>query len=162
MNADPGRVAEFARANGQALLRFAYLLTGGRGAEAEDLVQGVLATLVERGLNGIADPLAYARRAVVNAHRSQARRGIAERAALPRLVERDPGPDRRSEDRAVILPALEALSPDERAVVILRYYADLPDEEIAAVLGCARATVRSHAHRAMTKLRRELGEDERN
>ena len=51
-------------------------------------------------------------------------------------------------------PALDTLSADERAVIVLRYYADLPDAEIADILGCARATVRSHAHRAFATLRR--------
>ena len=51
-------LGEFADAHGQALLRFAFLLTGGRGPAAEDLVQTVLTRLVDRGLGGLDDPLA--------------------------------------------------------------------------------------------------------
>lgn len=55
-----------------------------------------------------------------------------------------------------MLAALEALSERERIAVVLRYYEDLPDEEIAAVLDCSRSTVRSLVHRALPTLREHL------
>ncbi|CCI52342.1 sigma-70 family RNA polymerase sigma factor [Nostocoides jenkinsii] len=158
MNVRDPRVEALAREHGQNLLRVAYLLTGGRALDAEDLVQSVFATLLERGLDGVDNPLAYARRALVNAHNSTARRAITERGVVARLP--DPTgriadrPTDAVEHRMVILPALDTLSADERAVIVLRYYADLPDAEIAEMLGCARATIRSHAHRAFATLRR--------
>jgi RNA polymerase sigma factor (sigma-70 family) len=51
---------------------------------------------------------------------------------------------------------LQALPPDLRAVLVLRFYEDLPDSEIARVVGCAPVTVRTRAHRAITKLRKEM------
>ncbi len=149
-------VATFAAAHGDALLRFAYLLTGGDDAEAEDLVYSVLARLVERGLEGLIDPGAYARTSIVNAHRSALRSRSVQRRALPRLRLATESSASGSDDRLTLLSALADLSVRERAVVVLRYYEDLDDQAIADVVGCSRATVRSLAHRAMPKLRARL------
>lgn len=151
-------VAAFAETHGQALLRFAYLLTGGNSADAEDLVYAVLARLVERGLDGLDNPAAYARTSIVNAHRSGVRRASLHRRTLPQLHERMATAPGRSDDRLTLLAALRQLSDRERAVVVLRYLEDLDDEAIAAILKCSRPTVRSLAHRAMPKLRAELSE----
>ena len=62
----------------------------------------------------------------------------------------DPG------ERLDVLAALRTLGEKERAAVVLRYWADLPDDEIAETLGCARATVRSLVHRALPRLREQL------
>ncbi len=151
-------VDEFCRAHGQGLIDFAFFLTGGQGALAEDLVQTVLTTLVARGLDGLDDPGAYARRGVVNAFRSHGRHAVVERKVHPRLAagERPTGADGSSEDRITMLAALEDLTDRERVAVVLRYYEDLPDERIAEVLECSRSTVRSLVHRALPKLRRHL------
>lgn len=122
-----GDLGAFDAAQGQALLRFTFLLTGGHAAQAEDLLQTVLARIAVRGLADIDDPVAYA----------------------PSLV---------TDDQITMLEALMRLSERERCVVVLRYYEDLPDDEIAQVLGCSRSTVRSLVHRALPKLRVELGE----
>jgi RNA polymerase sigma factor (sigma-70 family) len=151
-------VADFAAAQGDALLRFAYLLTGGDDAEAEDLVYAVLARLVERGLQGLADPGAYARTSVVNAHRSALRRRSVQRRALPRLQVAAESGTSGSDDRLTLFSALDDLSDRERAVIVLRYYEDLDDQSIADILRCPRTTVRSLAHRAMPKLRARLAE----
>lgn len=154
---DLGDLGAFADAHGQALTRFAYLLTGGRDA-AEDLVQTVLLRLMSRGIADLADPVAYARRSLVNEHRDQLRRNThraAHRATHeppPDLV-RDPA---SAEDRLAVLAALAVLTARERAAVVLRYYEDLADQDIAGLLGCSRATVRSLIHRATPKLRRAL------
>lgn len=155
-----GDLGEFFARHGQALLRFAFLLTGGRGDQAEDLVHTVLARLVARGLDDLDDPLSYARRGIVNEHRSLGRHAAVQRRVLPRLAaERDAGQgSAESDDRLTVLEALGALTDRERAVVVLRYYEDLPDPEIAAIVGCSRPTVRSLVHRAVPKLRARLGE----
>ena len=152
------RVDAFVREEGQALLRFAFLLTGGHASAAEDLVQSVLLRLVDRGIHDLANPATYARRAIVNEHRSLGRRARVHLRALTRVgagsgvVAQSTAP----EDRSAILPALGVLSDRERAAVVLRYYEDLPDDDIAEALGCSRVTVRSLVHRAIPKLKREL------
>ena len=148
---------DFVHAHGQALLRFAFLLTGGRAAEAEDLVQTVLLRLTARGIDDLDDPTTYARRAILNERRSVGRRASSYLRLVPRLAPADthyttPAID----DRMAIFEALRVLSVRERAVVVLRYYEDLSDIEIADVLGCSRATVRSLAHRATPKLQGAL------
>jgi RNA polymerase sigma factor (sigma-70 family) len=65
---------------------------------------------------------------------------------------------RQVADRDALVRALGALAPKQRAVLVLRYWEDLPDPEIAAALNCSPATVRSQASRALTRLR-ELSSD---
>ncbi len=149
----------FAQAEGQALLRFAFLLTGGNAAASEDLVQTVLLRLVDRGIDDLADPRTYARRAVLNEHRSGGRRVRTHLRALPRLRGAGPAttdPTSAAGDRLDVFTALRSLSDRERAAVVLRYYEDRTDPDIAEILGCSRATVRSLVHRAIPKLKRAL------
>jgi RNA polymerase sigma factor (sigma-70 family) len=149
---------DFAAAHGQALLTFAYLLTGGHRAQAEDLVQTVLTRLVARGLQGLDEPRAYARRSLVNEYTSQGRRGSTYQRVLARWSgsDRDHAPGPQPEDRLAVLDALRDLTERERSVIVLRYYEDLPDVEIAEIVGCSRSTVRSIVHRALPKLRERL------
>lgn len=153
---DTDALEAFVLERGPALQRFAFLLTAGRGPEAEDLVQTVLARMLQRDLGPVEDLTAYARRALVNEHTSAGRRESTRRRALPRLAAEDRGTDADPADRFAVLAALRTLGDRERAAVVLRYYADLPDEEIADELGCARATVRSLVHRALPRLREHL------
>lgn len=155
-SADQASLEAFAREQGQRLLRCAFLLTGGNGAAAEDLVQTVLMRLSARGIDDLDDPFSYARRAMLNEQISGARRASTLRRGLTRIGPPHDEVSGPSDDRLSILGALETLSARERAVIVLRYYEDLPDPEIAAVLGCSRVTVRSLAHRANRKLRNEL------
>ena len=164
-----GAVAQFASEHGQRLLDFAFLLTGGRSAQSEDLVQTVLVRLVSRGLDGIDNPSAYAHRAIVNEHRSRGRHTRTHDRTAPLLAVPDStaattsgGHDGsgtgRTDDRLTVLRALTTLSDRERAAIVLRYYDDLPDADIADLLGCSRPTVRSIIHRAVPKLRAQLGD----
>lgn len=148
----------FVREEGQGLLRFAFLLTGGHPASAEDLVQTVLLRLTDRGIGNLADPGTYARRCIINEQRSLRRRTQAQLRALSRLRGRSDSDEhvRASEDRLAVLAALEVLSDRQRAAIVLRYYEDLADAEIAEVLGCSRATVRSLVHRAVPQLKQAL------
>lgn len=138
-------------------MRFAYLLTGEAHA-AEDLVQTVLERLSRRGIADLDDPASYARRSLVNLHRTIGRRA----ATYLRIVRRLPAPEAPAspdvELRDAVRRALGTLSPRQRAAVVLRFYEDRPDEEIAEILGCERATVRSLVARALPKLRPYLEE----
>lgn len=157
-------LAEFVEDHAQGLLRFAFLITGGRSSDAEDLVYDVLARLAARGLDGLTDPRAYARTSIMNQYRSSYRRQSVQRRVLGRLAQ-DRGPTTATttpEDRITVLAALGDLSERERAAIVLRYYEDLDDTEIASILCCSRSTVRSLVHRAMPKLRSRLDETYRN
>ncbi len=147
-------VATLARQHGLELTRFAYLISGDRD-RAEDLVQDALLAMHRRFGPTIRadDPLAYARRAIVNANISWSRR------PLRRELPTDQVPERPSD---VVAPdddlwqLLQKLDRRPRAVLVLRYYLGYPDIDIADVLGCRRATVRSIAARALADLRGRL------
>ncbi len=149
-------VAEYVRGRYPQLLRRAYLLTGDRGA-AEDLVQDVLGRSwqrLERG--GVHDVDAYLNRALVNAavsrwrHRSRIRE-------LPWRAPPEPAsaPDRADElaERDRMWRALQSAPPRQRAVLVLRYYEDLPEREVAALLGVSVGTVRSQNAKGLARLR---------
>jgi RNA polymerase sigma-70 factor (sigma-E family) len=131
------------------MVRLAFLLTGGSGA-AEELVQEAFFQ-VHRRWESIEHPAAYLRTAVVHGAASHRRR---------RDLERAKGYERRSEAVAEMaepaddLRAALAQLPDrQRAAIVLRYYEDLPDGEIAALLGCRVPAVKSLLHRALHQLR---------
>lgn len=151
-----GELAEFAAQQGSGLVRFAYLLTGDAHA-AEDLVQSVLLQLSRRGITDLDDPGPYARRSIVNLHHTLGRRAATYVRILPRLRAPEPATT-DVELRDAVRRALDTLSPRQRAAVVLRYYEDRPDEEIAEILGCAQATVRSLVARALPRLRPYLEE----
>ena len=146
---------------GDRLLRVAYQLTHDRAA-AQDLVQDALlavyGSLNRRGLEP-GDYYAYLRRAVVNEYTRTRRLRASSEIVTDTLPDRPDGepPENRIADREQWWHALAALSPRQRAVLVLRYYEDLGDREIAAALGCRDATVRSLASRGLAALR-ELAE----
>ena len=144
------------------VLRLAYLLTGNRHV-AEDLTADVFARMGARGWDGIDDRGAYLCRAVVNAATSRWRRLATERAAVARWGSREAtvGTDPTSlvDDLArsdVLWQALSDLPMRQRTVLVLRYYDDLSEAEIADVLGVGRGTVKSSAARGLARLRRGL------
>jgi DNA-directed RNA polymerase specialized sigma24 family protein len=90
----------------------------------------------------------------VSARRKSAR--ILPRAAVPdRRVAPDPAAG--VDDRDELLQLIARLPRKQRAIVAMRHYADLPDDQIAAALHCTQSTVRSNAARALATLRREIG-----
>lgn len=133
---------------------------------AEDIVQDVFARLHRRHgsrLHDVADPNAYLTAGVMNAARSVLRRRRVARAYLP--PSRDPAP--AAEDEALLLlgegdreviRALGRLTPRQRQVMVLRYWSELSEREIAEVLRVSTGTVKSTAHRALALLRGHLGE----
>jgi RNA polymerase sigma-70 factor (sigma-E family) len=160
--AAPPAFDEWVAARSAALLRFAYLLTGSQ-SEAEDAVQSALErTLARWGhVSRVEDPDTYVRRIIVNEHISlwrRWRRRVSPVAEVVQAEHADPAEGIVHADAVRRMCA--ALPPAQRAAVVLRFYQDLDYREIAVLLGCAEATARSHVHRALLALRRELGADE--
>jgi RNA polymerase sigma-70 factor (sigma-E family) len=156
-------VDELFRAHAVSLVRVAVLLLGDQ-ASAEDVVQDAFLRLYQ-ALPGLRDPakaLPYLRTCVVNGSRSLLR---ARRRALLRRPQPEPpvwsaeSAAMLSEDRRAVLCAVARLPLRAREVLTLRYYLDLADDEIAAVLGVSRGTVSSTAARAQARLAQELKED---
>jgi RNA polymerase sigma-70 factor (sigma-E family) len=148
----------FVRARHPALLRYGHLLTGDPHSAA-DLVQDAL----ER--TGLAwsrvrqdDPEGYVRRVMVNRHISVWRRVRRERlvAEAPESAYAASAP--HVEDAMWV--ALGSLARRQRAVLVLRYYEDLSEAEIARVLGCAPGTVKSQAAKGLASLRAALHDKE--
>jgi RNA polymerase sigma-70 factor (sigma-E family) len=147
---------EFVIERGEALRRFALMLCGDRHS-AEDLVQAVLAKAYTRWsrISAMQRPEAYVKTVLVNQHlRWWRRRSEVPVAALAEAEVADGASAYASRDAAWDL--LGRLPRRQRAVLVLRYYEDLADTDIAAILGCAPATVRSQAARALATLRAAL------
>ena len=146
---------DYVLARSRALLRTAYLLTGNQ-ADAEDLVQSALAKTY-LAWDRIADRNAldgYVRRAMVNTHISWWRRRRLEEFPTDDL------PDQAVADHAIssdmqdsLRRAIDRLPQRMRAAVMLRYYEDMTEAEIAQVLGISLGTVKSTVSRAVAKLR---------
>jgi RNA polymerase sigma-70 factor (sigma-E family) len=148
----------FAEAAFPRLRRTAFLLCGD-WHHAEDLAQTTLTSvfaswrrLVRRDeVNG------YATKTLLNAYLADRRRKWHGEVPVGDLLDRpvdQPGP----ELRLTMIEALATLPPKARAVIILRYWADLSIEQTATVLGCSEGTVKSQSARALDKLRSQLDE----
>ena len=150
---------EYVAARGPALLRAATQLTSDR-AEAEDLLQAALAKtyLAWDRINDRASVDGYVRRAMVNTQISWWRRRKLEIYPTDELPDQ-PVDDhtRRSEMHDALGRALDRLPPRQRLAVVLRYYEDMPEAEIAEVLGVSVGTVKSTVSRAMARLRDDAG-----
>lgn len=154
--------SEFVLGRSSALLRFAYLLTGDRHL-AEDLTQEALVRAHRRwsAIVGEEGPEPYVRKAILRQYLSwRRRRSSAERpsAELPETPVGGVHGDiaARVAEADAMWTLLRTLSRSQRAAVVLRYYEDLPDAEIARLLGCSPSTVRVHAFHALQKLRAAL------
>jgi RNA polymerase sigma-70 factor (sigma-E family) len=152
----------FVRAHLPRLLRYAAMLTGERELAA-DLVQDVLVKAYRRW-SRIADadhPDRYVLRMVTNGYLSWRHSRAARLIATGDLPDEVRSGDFASDHalREDMWQRLARLPRRQRAVVVLRYYEQLTDAEIADVLGCAQPTVRAHAHRALTTLRNGLTVD---
>jgi RNA polymerase sigma-70 factor (sigma-E family) len=148
---------DYVRANGAGLLRFAYLLCGD-AHRAEDFVQEALVRCHRRWARIERDcgPDAYVRKAILRQYLSWRRRRSAGERVVARVRDHPADPDatQRVVDQDALLRVLARLPRRQRAVLVLRFYEDLPDDRIAEALGCSRATVRVHARRGMEWLRR--------
>lgn len=144
---DDGFVALY-RDRYDAMVRLAYLMTGSR-AITEELVQDAFVS-VHRSWDRAESPRAYLRTAVVNACRSWGRRRALE------LLRKPAPPDPVLLVTDELWDVLQTLPPRQRAAIVLRFYEDLPDEEIAVLLGCKVPTVRTAIFRGLAKLRKEV------
>jgi len=147
--------ADFYREAYPGAVRLAWLLTHDHAA-AEDVVQDVFVRLRTR-LGTLEHRTAYLRTAIVNGCRDRARSAGRADAGWHRLrvVSEVSSTDKPSE----LLDAVGHLPYKQRAVLVLRYWADLPEGEIAAIVGVRPATVRSITSRALDRLRRELPDE---
>lgn len=156
---------ELVAARGQALTRLAFLLTQDPH-DAHDVVQTTLVQAFARWSRVAAAerPEAYVRRMLVNAY-LDSRKGRTERptepddAALDRAVVDEDVAERLAE-RGRMWRALAQLPRQQRAVLVLRYYESLTDDEIARVLDVAPGTVRTHAARGLAALRQICSDDD--
>ena len=151
---------EFATARLPALLRFAAVLTGER-ALAEDVVQEVLIRASSRWaqIGALDRPERYVRKMITNEYLSTRRRSWRTVPAGPGAdIDHRLSPDHSGAhaERDALRAELAKLPRRQRAVVVLRYYEDLPDREIAEIIGCRPATVRGYAARALRALRVEM------
>jgi RNA polymerase sigma-70 factor (sigma-E family) len=155
---DDGGFREYVATRSRALLRTAYLLTGNK-ADAEDLVQAALAKtylawdrIEDRGaVDG------YVRRAIVNTHISWWRRRRVEEYPTDEI------PDQAVADHSIASDLQESMRraidrlPDRmRTAVVLRYYEDMTEAEVAEILGVSLGTVKSTVSRAVAKLRGDV------
>ena len=149
---------EFVRSDLPGLSRFAAVLCGDRWL-AEDVVQEVLARAQGRWttIAALDRPDAYVRRMIVNEFLSWRRR-LRRNVLMSSVPELPSTADLAAQhaDREALVAELAKLPRKQRAVIVLRYYGGLSDREIAADLGCSAGTVRSHASRALARLRVEM------
>lgn len=145
-------------ARAPALLRLAVMLTGDR-TEAEDLLQATLVRTQRHAdrIASMAAPAAYLRRAMLHEHLSGVRR-LARRVRTTPLEGQDAAVDQphQLDQRDETWRLLATLPRQQRAVLVLRFYEDLPDSQIAEALGCGEPTVRSNASRALATLRTRM------
>ncbi|MGA5300583.1 RNA polymerase sigma factor [Nucisporomicrobium flavum] len=159
----PPAINELYHARRLGLVRLAVLMVDDL-ATAEDIVQDVFAALYRRhgaDLRTVADPEAYLTSGVMNAARSALRRRRTARAYVPPPAGTAPAAEEQmllADGDREVLGALGELTVRQRQVVVLRYWSELSEQEIADVLHVSRGTVKSTASRALTILRGLLGE----
>jgi RNA polymerase sigma-70 factor (sigma-E family) len=153
--ADDEAFEAFVRAHGSTLVRLAGALTGNPHV-SEEVVQSALERVFLRWPR-LDDPLAYSRQVVVNLCRDRGRgAGRRERVGLP--FTDSPAPDviGASDDRDQLVRAVRALPYRQRAVLVLRFWHDLTEQQAADALGIRAGTVKSQTSRALQRLRQLL------
>jgi RNA polymerase sigma-70 factor (sigma-E family) len=152
------RYVRFVQERHAALYRTAFLLTGNHHT-AQDAVQSTLVKVYTswKRVRRADRPVAYVHRMLANEVASMHRRRAAREVPTERPQDlpggrRPVGMEERVAEAETVWRALSALSERQRAVVVLRYYADLSEAEIAETLGVAPGTVKAHAHAALAAL----------
>ncbi|MFJ4520497.1 SigE family RNA polymerase sigma factor [Streptomyces sp. NPDC088810] len=146
---------EFVAGRSTALLRTAVLLSGGDRHAAEDLLQNALVKAAGRWQR-IDEPEAYVRQVLYRQQISRWRLKWRRRevtVAEPPEPGRVPDAAGAAELRLVLRTALSRLTARQRTMLVLRYFEDLPEAEVARILGCSVGTVRSTTHRSLARLR---------
>ncbi len=149
----------------EGLRRTAFLMTWD-AQEADDLVQVTWATVARQWprVSRMDHPVAYARRVLTNAAIDGRRQRERRRLEVPLSGTDGREPADAAADRALravddqhdLRLALSGLSTRQRTVLVLRYWEDLPEQEVAELLGCSVGTVKSTASRALAQLRENL------
>ena len=154
--AEPDGFRDFVETRSSALLRSGWLLTGD-WTSAEDLVQTALAAAWPRwaSLRRQDAPELYVRKIMVNTFLRWRQRRWTGEIATGRLPESPAFGDvfAQVDARQSLLAALDRLPARQRAVVVLRYFADQTESQTAAAMGCSVGAVKSHAARALARLR---------
>lgn len=151
---------DFVQSQWASLYRTAFLLTGDH-QRAEDVVQTALMKLYLAWprVVSMSHPAAYARTVVVNQLTSWWRlRSNSERPTPNRTDQVLPAFDEGLVEARTLWTQVLGLPPRQRAVIVLRYYEDRSEAEIAEILGISAGSVKTHAHHAMATLRNGLGE----
>lgn len=147
---------EFVTAHRPSLMRFATVLTG-QAWLAGDIVSNVLGRAFERWerIGAVDLPAAYVRRMIVNEYLSWRRhlQRTAPVADIEATLPLEPDSADERAERDAMRARLATLPRKQRAALVLRYYAGMPDAEIAVELGCSVSTVRSQISRALATLR---------
>jgi RNA polymerase sigma-70 factor (sigma-E family) len=143
----PKGFVDMYRSRWAPMVRLARLLTAADPA-AEELVQDAFVRVRERW-EAVEHPSAYVRAAVVNACRNHQRRRTIERRQLCAVAV-------TNDDRFELRDAIARLPARQRSAVVLRYYEDLPEAQIAELLGCSVPAVKSLLHRAVQDLRKVI------
>jgi RNA polymerase sigma-70 factor (sigma-E family) len=154
------RFTDFVRAQSASLFRTAYLMTGDY-QRAEDLLQTTLVRVYQRWprIDAMERPAAYARKILVNQSVSWWRRRSSNESTLtPRDEPSWQGRVDEVAEHERAWQAVLTLPPRQRAVMVLRYYEDLSEADIAAALNMAPGTVKSHGHAASRRLAQLLSE----
>jgi RNA polymerase sigma-70 factor (sigma-E family) len=141
--------------HGKDLMRAALALTGNR-PEGEDLLQAALERLL-RNWRTVTDPESYLRRTLYNLAADNWRRRSRWRSKLPLVRDRyqvaPVDATATVDQRDVLIRALGQLPPQQRAVVVLRYWEQLSEAQTAELLGCSEGAVKSAASRGLQRLR---------
>jgi RNA polymerase sigma-70 factor (sigma-E family) len=137
------------------LARVGYLLTAGDAHLTQDLVQAALIAVYRSWprLRDIAAAQAYARVALINAHRDHRRKRSSRERPVTEFPDVDDDPAGGVDARVDILAALGVLAPRQRAVVVCRFYEDMSEQQTAEALGVTVGTVKSQCHDALRRLR---------
>ncbi|MFD9206759.1 RNA polymerase sigma factor [Streptomyces sioyaensis] len=157
----PPTISELYHAHRLNMVRLAVLLVDDR-ATAEDVVQDAFAALYKRHgeqLGEVDNALAYLRTSVVNAARSVLRRRRTARDYTPPYEANAPSAEERivlDEEHREVFAALSGLTARRREVLVLRYWGDLTEAQIATTLGISRGSVKSLASRALDSLEKIL------
>ena len=152
---DSEQFSEFVTQRSPALMRAAWLLTGDWHL-AQDLVQVSLEKAWPRWGREVEHPEAYVRRVMLTTYLSWRRRRWTGEVPTADLPEQATGSG-TTDLRLSLLTALATLPPRQRAVLVLRYFEDLSEQQAANALGCSVGTVKAHASRGLQQLRQTPG-----
>ncbi len=158
MTSDAAGFDGFFDAEYRPLRRLAYLLTG-NWDHAEDLVQETMVRTYRAWdrIRRQERPAAYARAVMINRHNSMLRRAMVELKHVTTSRQPDVQQAETTEDAVLLWAAIKQLPARQKAALVLRYYEDLPEAEVAVILDVPVGTVKSLVHRGAAKVRKSLG-----